>query len=324
MSHCNETSRSTVSATTAAAASVSRSPHVKRHHSKSPILSRCLRRTSSTSLSLVSISSPPLAMQSTSADDSTRTLVEQQQKQEKCANLNDNEENTKLFAGSGATSTQTGGAGGGEENVSTGADSLFTRQKSYERGAPPASPSSLRVKVAAVRKMCNLWSHIKNSSPVKRAKMSTWMNSGTSTATTTANGMNSSGSGHRSSHHSLFSLKGMRGRKEKLKNSSHYSYSHPDISSGNLANLAFPSSSSRDDMAIHLISNTYNNEATVDTTSSVNMTAATAAAAAAVAVKTSNENSQVQPSLPKSVKNQILSALSRQSSKDVVSMLKFL
>lgn len=217
--------------------------------------------------------------------------------------------NSETSGHRGASTESGGGLVGGGDNVTSSASGskLFTRQ--YSCHETPPSPSSLRIKVSAVRKMASLWSHIKNSSPVKKAKMSTWMsgtgsNSGVDSSSTSVGG-------RRSSHHSLFSLKGIRSRKDKLKQSGQHSYSHPDISSGNLANLAFPSSSSRDDMALALINN-YPAQCTSDSTAvQVESTA-----------KVESVSGDTHPASAKSMKNQIFSALvGGQSSKELVSRL---
>ena len=95
----------------------------------------------------------------------------------------------------------------------------------YDVTSSPSTSSPARVRRAAIKRMSSLWSSIKTSSPVRRAKEAFLAS-------------RSRSSGNQDKRSSGTNLR------------SRYSYSHPDVSCSNLANLAFPQSSSRDDMAL--------------------------------------------------------------------------
>ena len=98
--------------------------------------------------------------------------------------------------------------------------------------SPSSSPA--RVRRAAAKRMSSLWSSIKTSSPVRRAK-------------------NAFLSHRKSSGNYSSSIpKRNSGEDDKsiFRGAGRHSFSHPDVSCSNLATLAFPSSSSRDDMAL--------------------------------------------------------------------------
>lgn len=92
--------------------------------------------------------------------------------------------------------------------------------------SPSSSPA--RVRRAAVKRMSSLWSSIKTSSPVRRAK----------NALLSTRAFKSTTSSKRISVRS------------NLCDAGRHSFSHPDVSCSNLAELAFPQSTSRDDMAL--------------------------------------------------------------------------
>lgn len=300
------------------------SSHSKGGHSKSPILSRCLGRStgSTSSSSIVSASSPtpPATATNTLALRVTQNKSDDQLHQPQLQQLATNAASTvehveATTSFNPATSTNKAQAG---TTTTTTAASIFTAGRDYSYNETPPSPSSLRIKVAAVRKMASLWSHIKNSSPVKKAKMSSWISASSSSN-------NSPEVNRRSSHHSIFSIKGLRSKKDKLRRSGQYSYSHPDVSCGNLASLAFPGSSSRDDMALELITTTTCNEvATCSSATAVTTTAKIESFDTNQQNQQCMNNHQHHQAIPnKSVKSQIFSAFSRQTSKDVVSEMSF-
>lgn len=178
----------------------SRSTPIK---SISPILRRCIRRQSSSS---------------------SQTSVHQQQQQQQTPGKESN-----IHCSQKRKAREEGFDYDSEFPVRPGTGS------SLGDVIPSPSSSPARVRRAAVKRMSSLWSSIKTSSPVRRAK-----NAFLSHRKSTGNYSLSTPKRRTSGDNGRGSLRGA-GR---------HSFSHPDVSCSNLASLAFPSSSSRDDMAL--------------------------------------------------------------------------